>query len=269
MNTLKNVWFQLLLLFMSNCCNAFVVIPANPWTNPIGCSSSCLFAATASSSDDMLSRGDARGAALRLENVAVSRGSAQILKDINFRVEPKSKWALVGTNGCGKSTLLKAIMEEIAYEGTITVGTTQQVGYLRQTAVAGSTRTIFEEAASAMTDIEQARVTLERAQTKVASFANNENSNPTDDDLKALDAATARFESVGGYQQEQEVASMLKGLGFTNLTQRCDELSGGLANESILCPHVIERTDTMSHGRTGQSCRSTRSTMVGAIFKTI
>ena len=173
---------------------------------------------------DDLSRGDARGAALRLENVAVTRGTAPILKDINFRVEPLSKWALVGTNGCGKSTLLKAIMEEIDYEGTITVGTTQQVGYLRQTAVAGSTKTIMEEAASAMTDIEQARETLELAQTKVTSSIDN---NPDPEDLKALDAATARFESVGGYQQEQEVSSMLKGLGFTNLTQRCDELSGG------------------------------------------
>jgi ATP-binding cassette subfamily F protein 3 len=239
MSTLKNVWFRLLgihqllllmllLLFMPIGGNAFVVIPsAIPW-NPMSISSrqlssSCLFAATPVS-DDLLSRGDARGAALRLENVAVTRGTAQILKDINFRVEPKSKWALVGTNGCGKSTLLKAIMEEIAYEGTITVGTTQQVGYLRQTAVAGSTRTILEEAASAMTDIEQARENLEIAQQQVASSVDW---NPTDADLQNLDEATARFESVGGYTQEQEVSSMLKGLGFTNLTQRCDELSGG------------------------------------------
>ena len=115
-------------------------------------------------------------------------------------------------------------MEEIDYVGKITVGTTQQVGYLRQTAVAGSTKIIMEEAASAMTDIEQARETLEQAQTKVTSSPDN---NPAEEDLKTLDAATARFESVGGYQQEQEVSSMLKGLGVTNLTQRCDELSGG------------------------------------------
>jgi ATPase subunit of ABC transporter with duplicated ATPase domains len=115
-------------------------------------------------------------------------------------------------------------MEEIPYEGTITIGTTQQVGYLRQTAVAGSNRTVFDEAASAMQDIAKARHALEQAEERVASASDQ---TPSEDDLKALDGATQQYELVGGYQQEQEVASMLKGLGFTNLTQRCDELSGG------------------------------------------
>lgn len=172
--------------------------------------------------EDDLSRGDARGAAIRLESISVSRGSAQILSNIDWRVEPKSKWALVGTNGCGKSTLLKAMMEEIPYDGKITIGTTQQVGYLQQTAVAGSTRTVFDEAASAMQDIVKARQALEEAEQQVAA-----STNPSEQDLKVLDRATQEYELVGGYQQEQEVASMLKGLGFTNLTQRCDELSGG------------------------------------------
>ena len=178
--------------------------------------------ATLSETSDVLSRGDAKGAALRLEQISVSRGSAQILQNIDWRIEPKSKWALVGTNGCGKSTLLKAIMEELPYDGTITVGTTQKVGYLQQTAVAGSTRTVFDEAASGMEEIAKARKALEIAEEKVAS-----STTPSDKDLMALDRATQQYELVGGYSQEQEVASMLKGLGFTNLTQTCDELSGG------------------------------------------
>ena len=50
-------------------------------------------------SDDgeTMKRGDARGAALLVENLSVSRGSAQILSEIEFRVEPKSKWGVVGT----------------------------------------------------------------------------------------------------------------------------------------------------------------------------
>ena len=121
-----------------------------------------------------------------------------------------------------QGTLLKAIMEEIPYTGDVTIGTTQKVGYLRQTAVAGSTKTIFDEAASAMDSIAKARKDLEKAEALVASAES-----PSDNDLKALDRATQQYELVGGYQQEQQVSSMLKGLGFTNLTQRCDELSGG------------------------------------------
>ena len=40
-------------------------------------------------------RGDAKGAALRLVDVAVSRGGSTLLSYIDWRVEPKSKWALV------------------------------------------------------------------------------------------------------------------------------------------------------------------------------
>ena len=50
---------------------------------------------------DVLSRGDARGAAVLLEGVSIMRGSAQILEDIDWRVEPRSKWAVIGTNGAG------------------------------------------------------------------------------------------------------------------------------------------------------------------------
>lgn len=182
-------------------------------------SSSALLARVVS---DDLSRGDARGAALLLEEISVSRGSSPILKNIDWRIEPKSKWALVGTNGCGKSTLLKAIMEDLPYDGSLTVGTTQKVGYLQQTAVAGSTKTVLDEAASAMAEVATAKVALERAEELLSS-----STDPSEEDFQKLNDAIERYELVGGYQQEQEVSSMLKGLGFTNLTQRCDELSGG------------------------------------------
>jgi ATP-binding cassette, subfamily F, member 3 len=124
----------------------------------------------------------------------------------------------------GKSTLLKAITEEIPYDGTITIGTTQVLGYLQQTAVSGSTKTVLEEAKSAQEDIEQARQALERAQEKVS---NSISVAPSEQDLLALDRATQQYEAVGGYQQEQQVSTMLKGLGFVDLTQPCNELSGG------------------------------------------
>ena len=191
---------------------------------------------------DDLSRGDARGAALLLEGVSVFRGGSGdgkkgatgaqfIVQDIDWRIEPKAKWGLVGGNGVGKSTLLKAITEEIPYDGKITVGTTQAVGYLQQTAVSGSTRSILEEASMAQQHIVKARQELERAQAKVERHQNQQDltdsSSSLEEDLEALDRATEQYEMVGGYQQEQQVSSMLKGLGFVNLTQPCNELSGG------------------------------------------
>lgn len=173
------------------------------------------------SSLNALKHGDARGAALLVENVDVFRGPAPILSDINWRVEPMAKWGIVGVNGSGKSSLLKALVGEVSAEnGDITIGSTQQVGYLQQTAVAGSNKTIYQEAASAMKDIEDARESLEKAQAAVENDPSNEN-------LAKLDAATQHYESVGGYTQEQTVSTVLKGLGFNDMERRCDELSGG------------------------------------------
>ena len=159
-------------------------------------------------------QGDARGAVLSLQDVYVYRGPAEILQGITWRVEPRQKWALVGMNGAGKSSLLKAILNEIPLgQGSVTISTTARVGYLQQTAVAGSTKTVYEEAASGMTAIHEAYQRMQQAS--------------LNGDLVALEKATTQYEALGGYQQEQKVASVLKGLGFTNLEQKCDQLSGG------------------------------------------
>ena len=221
-------------------------------------------------------RGDASGAALRLEEVTVSRSGVSLIQNVNWRIEPNAKWALVGSNGCGKSTLLKAILNDLNdnnnkhdhaaisssssssssssivdhldIDGTITIGTKQQVGYLKQTAVSGSQISVFDEAASAMKDVSNARMKLRFAEDKVAAYdggetitivqddttgSTNKNVNIDIDndafqnDLKLLDTARKQYERLGGYTQEQEVHSLLSGLGFTNMTQPCSELSGG------------------------------------------
>ena len=174
--------------------------------------------------NDNLSRGDSRGAAVLLKDVSIFRGSNPLLQDIDWRIEPAAKWALIGSNGCGKSTLLKAIMGELPYDGEITIGTTQQVGYLQQTAVAGSTRTILEEASLALPEMVRAKQRMEKIEGELAESIDEDTTNRL---LQAYDKAQTELERVGAYQQEQQVSTMLNGLGFTNLTQPCDELSGG------------------------------------------
>jgi ATP-binding cassette, subfamily F, member 3 len=71
---------------------------------------------------------------------------------VTWKVNPGERAAIVGRNGVGKSTLLSAIAGHVLPdEGTVLVHTKATVGYLVQTAVAGSTRTVKEEAMSQMT----------------------------------------------------------------------------------------------------------------------
>ena len=168
--------------------------------------------------------GDTRGAALRLENVAISRGATPLLNNINWSIQPNERWGIVGINGAGKSTLLGAITGTVRMdEGKALVHSNVRVGYLRQSAVSGSTKTVAEEARSEMTHIEEAKIELEAA-TKVV-----EDGDYSEEALDKLATAQEHFETIGGYQQEQMVDSVLKGLGFEpeDSDRLCSDFSGG------------------------------------------
>ncbi|KAL3918759.1 MAG: hypothetical protein SGILL_004083 [Bacillariaceae sp.] len=168
--------------------------------------------------------GDTKGAALRLEDVAISRGATPLLNNIQWSVQPNERWGIVGVNGAGKSTLLGAITGTVRMDtGKALVHANARVGYLRQSAVSGSTKTVAEEARSEMTLVEDARIQLE-ATTKVV-----EDGDYSEEALEALAVAQEEFEALGGYEVEQMVDSVLKGLGFEpeDSDRLCSDFSGG------------------------------------------
>lgn len=168
--------------------------------------------------------GDTKGAALRLEGVAISRGATPLLQNINWSVQPNERWGIVGVNGAGKSTLLGAITGTVRMDsGHALVHSNVRVGYLRQSAVSGSSKTVAEEARSEMTLVEDARARLDDA-TKIV-----EDGDYSDKALEALAEAQEKFEALGGYEQEQLVDTVLKGLGFDpeDSDRLCSDFSGG------------------------------------------
>lgn len=56
---------------------------------------------------------------LRVQNLNVTIGTEQILKDVNMHVHCGQMVALIGPNGAGKSTLLKTLLGEKEYDGII------------------------------------------------------------------------------------------------------------------------------------------------------
>jgi ATPase subunit of ABC transporter with duplicated ATPase domains len=161
---------------------------------------------------------------LRLAGVAISRGAEPLLKDIEWSVQAKERWGIVGMNGAGKSTLLGAITGTVRMdEGQALVRSNVRVGYLKQSAVSGSTKTVFEEAKSEMTLVERAGEVLELTTKRV------EDGDYSEAALEELAAAQEEFQNLGGYEQEQMVDSVLKGLGFDpeDSSQLCSDFSGG------------------------------------------
>ena len=168
--------------------------------------------------------GDTRGATLLLEDVAISRGPTPLIRDVELRIESGQRWGIVGPNGAGKSTLLGAITGTVRMDsGKALVGPKVRVGYLKQTAVSGSTKTVREEAASEMLEINAARVRMTKAEEAIA------NGDTSDKTLNELETATEAFSNAGGWTQEQEVDSVLAGLGFVpaDSDRPCSDFSGG------------------------------------------
>ena len=67
-----------------------------------------------------------------MEGVGKTYGDHVVFKNANLTIERGDKVAFVGKNGEGKSTLVKCIMNEIAHEGTLTLGHNVQIGYFAQ-----------------------------------------------------------------------------------------------------------------------------------------
>ncbi|MEG2855354.1 ABC-F family ATP-binding cassette domain-containing protein [Bacteroides sp.] len=66
------------------------------------------------------------------EDVKKAYGNHVIFHDVNLTINRGEKVAFVGKNGEGKSTLVKCIMDEIDYEGKLTIGHNVQIGYFAQ-----------------------------------------------------------------------------------------------------------------------------------------
>jgi ATP-binding cassette subfamily F protein 3 len=69
---------------------------------------------------------------VRTRHLSKSFGSHLVLNDLDFLLERGEKVAFVGQNGTGKTTLVRIIMDELEFEGEVTIGYNVEVGYYAQ-----------------------------------------------------------------------------------------------------------------------------------------
>lgn len=81
-----------------------------------------------------------------VEKLSKSYGDHVVFEAANLVIERGQKVAFVGKNGEGKSTMIKSIMEEIDFEGTMTIGHNTKIGYFaqNQASLLDENKTIFE-----------------------------------------------------------------------------------------------------------------------------
>ena len=116
-----------------------------------------------------------------------------------------------------------------------------KVGYLKQTAVSGSLKTVREEAASEMYEINNARLRMQKLEEQIA------NGDSSEETLNDLSKAQSRFEDVGGWTQDQDVDQVLKGLGFQPLDSNrpVADFSGGWQMRIALARLLLSQPDLL------------------------
>ncbi len=181
---------------------------------------------------------------LACQNVSKAFGTEEILKKISFHIEENEKLAIVGINGAGKSTLLKILIGELlADEGEVIIAKHASIGYLAQYQDVSLDTTIYEEVLSAKSDlIEQEKEirALEEQMKQVSGDA-------LDALMEHYHASLKEFEDRGGYYYKNEIAGILRGLGFSEdmFDRRLSELSGGQKTRVALAKLLVRRPDIL------------------------
>ena len=82
---------------------------------------------------------------LQIQDVNLAFGEREILKNISFTMDERTRAALAGANGSGKSTLMKIIAGvESSYQGEVVWAPGYSVGYLEQEPVMDDSKTVID-----------------------------------------------------------------------------------------------------------------------------
>lgn len=179
-------------------------------------------------------------ASLTAHHVTKSRGTEQILSDVDLTVGPEHRIGVIGPNGVGKSTLLRIIAGiETSDSGQITLapmGAT--IGYLAQEAEGSRTETLAQ-ALARRTGVAQAAAEYEVALAAISA------SEPGSEDRYA--DALDRYMNLGGMDFEARSAKVLDDLGLPVrlLDLPTAALSGGQRARGSLASLLLSRYDLL------------------------
>lgn len=152
---------------------------------------------------------------LRISNLKKSFGGRDILDGVSLELGSREKAALVGVNGAGKSTLLKILAGELEPEdGRISIQGGIEVAYLPQDAGVRGERSLWDEMLSAFPELVDAQAELTGVEGQIAAAATAGDDDQLQELIERQGSVLERFDQLGGYRVEAEVAKVLAGLGF-------------------------------------------------------
>jgi ATP-binding cassette, subfamily F, member 3 len=183
---------------------------------------------------------------IQLTGAAKRFGPKTLFENLDWLVTPNERVGIVGGNGTGKSTLLKILdgMDSLD-NGSMTVQKAVTRGYLPQEGLSLSGRSVFAECMTVFDDLraleeEQEQLTHRMAELDPASMEYRQVS-------ERFHQAENEFRARDGYNVEQQVGSVLSGLGFPqrDWKRRTEEFSGGWQMRIALAKLLLEKPNLL------------------------
>ena len=165
-------------------------------------------------------------ALIHAQHISKAYGLKSVLHDVSVILNPGERIGLVGANGAGKSTLLKIIAGEVAPDdGNVRVDPTVTLGYLPQVIVGYEHATVRDLLADADRDLRQLETRLRTLETAMTQSTGGH----LESILAEYGELTEQFERRGGYDLEQRIAAVVRGLRIDHLppARLFGTLSGG------------------------------------------
>lgn len=183
---------------------------------------------------------------LYLDNVSVSFGENEVLKNISFEVNTKDKVAIVGRNGSGKTTLLRVLTGEQEIDSDdknlakIQKTGKFQIGYLKQIAFEDDKETFENEILKAYSDVLQTKRQIDELEKAMQI-------NCMQEDIVKHDKLLTKYDLIGGYTYLKEYNTAIKKFGFTELdkTKKLCEFSGGQRTKIALIKLLLSKPDLL------------------------
>ena len=182
---------------------------------------------------------------ISLDNIQISFGGFDLLRNVNFLINREDRIGLTGKNGAGKTTLLKLIAgKQEPTSGAVNIPKGTTIGYLPQEMKITDSRSLKNETLQAFDTILQLEKTIDQLNHEIASRKDYH----SHEYLKKLDQVTElheRYTILGGDNYEAELEQTLFGLGFeqSDFKRPTAEFSGGWRMRVELAKILLQKPD--------------------------
>jgi ATP-binding cassette subfamily F protein 3 len=182
---------------------------------------------------------------LNVAGIVKHFGPDPVLDGVTFEVRPGEKIGLVGPNGAGKTTLLSILAgQQTADGGRVELHSSARLDYLEQQPTIEPGRTLWEEAASALSSLTALAADAERTAHELAAAVDPAEHKRLAERYERLQHELSHRDA---YNIDHRIERVLEGLGFSrdNFQQPIETLSGGQHNRLLLARLLLSEPDLM------------------------